>query len=132
MSSVLFTSLSGLLTQGKRLQVSAENVANLRSLGHAQNAQGEDNGGFVPHRLEQISTAQGGVRGRVVAIDPASVPVFQPDHSQADEGGFVPRPNVELEQEFVTQIIARRAYQASIKMIEVEDERLRYLNDILT
>jgi flagellar basal body rod protein FlgC len=31
MSSILFTSLSALMAEGKRLQLSAENIANLRS-----------------------------------------------------------------------------------------------------
>ena len=131
MSSVLFTSLSSLVTQGKRLQISADNVANFASVGFVRGPGGESNGGFAPQRLEQVSTHHGGVRGNAVAIEPASVPVFQPDHSAADENGFVPRPNVNLEQEFVTQIIARRAYQASLKMIAEEDERLRILNDLL-
>lgn len=132
MSSILFTSLSSLITQGKRLQISAHNVANMSSVGYVRNPDGTDNEGFIPKRMEQITQPHGGVRGRVVAIDPASVPVYRPGHSAADAEGFVPRPNVNLEEEFVTQIIARRAYQASLKMIATEDDRLRVLNDIVT
>ena len=131
-SSVLFTSLSSLVTQGKRLQISAENVANISSVGFVRNPDGSDNGGFIPKRLEQVTQPHGGVTGRTVAIDPASVSVYRPGHSAANAEGFVPRPNVNLEEEFVTQIIARRAYQASLKMITAEDDRMRVLNDIVT
>ena len=54
-SSVLFTSLSSLVTQGKRLQISAENVANISSVGFVRNPDGSDSGGFIPKRLEQVT-----------------------------------------------------------------------------
>ena len=40
-------------------------------------------------------------------------------------------PNVDLEAEFLSQILARRAYEASLRMLEEEARRLRYLSDLL-
>jgi flagellar basal body rod protein FlgC len=71
------------------------------------------------------------VIGRAVAIDPASVAVYEPGSGEADAEGFVVRPNVDLEAEFLSQILARRAYEASLRMLEEEARRLRYLSDLL-
>jgi flagellar basal-body rod protein FlgC len=131
MSSILFTSLSALMAEGKRLQLSAENIANLRSRGLAEGAERTADGGFVPRRLVQSSLPGGGVIGRAVAIDPASAMVYEPGSGEADAEGFVVRPNVDLEAEFLSQILARRAYEASVRMLEEEARRLRYLSDLL-
>ena len=89
MTQALTSSLGALLAQGARLQVSAENLANLHSLGAAKTPDGGDNGGFRPQRVELSSAPDGGVRARRVPITPASVRVFDPGDSRADAEGFI-------------------------------------------
>ena len=120
------------MVEGRRLQISAENIANLRSRGRPDGASGPAaEGTFVPHRLLQHSVPGGGVVGRAVAIDPAAVPSFEPGSADADAEGMVLRPNVDIETEIVNQILAQRAYEASLRMIEAESRRLKVLSDIL-
>lgn len=69
--------------------------------------------------------------GRAVAIDPASVPRFEPGAGDADAEGMVMRPNVDLEAEILSQILAQRAYEASLRMIEEESRKLKHLSDLL-
>ncbi len=123
----MFTALSGLQTASKIVEVSANNVANAGSLGFVRNADGTDNGGFRPERVQSVSLPGGGVTGRAVPIDPASVRIYQPDNADADEAGFVPVPNVDLAEEFVTQILARNAYAASAQLIREENDRYKEL-----
>ena len=130
--SPIYTALSGLQAQGKRLEVSASNVANAQSLGFRRDAAGNGNGGFQPMRVEQTSRAQGGVSARAVPVSPASVLVYQPSDPNADAKGLVPRANVDLSQEFVSQILAQRAYEASARLIQQEDKRQEILLNLLS
>ena len=130
--SVIDTALSALQAQSKKLSVSANNVANARSLGYQEAADGSNNGGFRPSRVEQTSLASGGVVAREVAKSPASVLVYQPADSNADAQGLVPRPNVDLAEEFVNQILAQRAYEASARLIAAEDRRLEELSNLIS
>lgn len=118
-------SQSGLEVQSSRLAASAANVANLRSKG--ANGNGD---GFTPTRVVGISAADGGVQARRQAVDPASVQEFDPDAPDADENGLVSRANVSLEEEAVTQIEARLAFEANLKALKAQDEQIGSLLDI--
>lgn len=131
MSSILHTSLSALMVEGRRLQISAENIANLRSPARAPGALGAADGSYLPKRMVQHSLPGGGVVGRAVAVDSPAVTRFEPGAGDADAEGMVIRPNVDLETEILSQILAQRAYEASLRMIEEESRRLRYLSDLL-
>ena len=124
----LSTALSGLQTEAKRLAVSADNVANARSLGHRVTSEG-DNGGFRPARVISQPLPGGGVTGQVVPIEPASVLV---PGSQAGEAGLVALANVNLAEEFVSQILAQRAYEASAQLVREEEARVQVTLSLLS
>ena len=136
MSSVFNTAVSGLTGQSRRLAVSADNVANVSSLGVHPDPQLTKPEGFAPQRTIFSSQALGGVGGGVAAstvpITPASFLSYQPDHPDADPDGLVPLPNVSLEQEVVEQIQALRLFQANVKTIQVQDQMLGALLDIVS
>lgn len=132
MSTILSTALSGVTAQTKKLEVSANNVANLRSLGVEPGGSQPKSGEFAPGHTALTSTSGGGVRAERVQVSPASLLAFEPGAPDADEDGLVPRPNVSLERELVTQIEALRAFEANLKVIEVENERLGDLLDVVS
>jgi len=128
-------SLSGLMAQSKRLAVSADNIANMRSPGLREGGLREDGaaeqpGAFVPKRVDDVTTAGGGVRGEVRPVDPPSVEVYAPGRPDADANGVAAIPNVNLAEELVTQIQAQRAYEANAKAIQTQDELTDSLLDI--
>ena len=130
MSSVFDIAVSGLRAQSQRLAVSANNVANVSSLGvHPDPALAKPEG-FTPQRTVFTSLGLGGVAASTAPISPAAVLSYQPDHPDADPDGLVPLPNVSLEQEVVDQIQALRLYQANVKAIQVQDRMLGALLDI--
>ena len=131
MNSVLTTALSGLAAQAKRLEVSASNVVNLRSTG-VQPGAAPQAGEFVPQRVELTSVAGGGVRANAVPVDPPSFQAYEPGAPDADADGFVARPNVDLVTELVTQLDAKRSYQANLKIIETQSEILGDLLDVVS
>ncbi len=131
MTSILSTALSGLAAQSKRLEVSAGNVANLRSTAPRPGAQ-PGPGEFVPHQVALSSRAGGGVAAKAVPVSPPSVLVFEPGAPDADADGLAARPNVDLATELVNQLDALRNFQANLKVIEAEDRRLGDLLDVLS
>ena len=136
MSFVFDSAVSGLRAQSRRLAVSADNVANLASLGVHPDPELAKPEGFAPQRTVFSSLALAGVGGGVAAstapITPASFLWYQPDHPDADPNGMVPLPNVSLEQEVVEQIQALRLFQANVKTIQVQDQMLGALLDIVS
>ena len=146
MGSVFDIAVSGLKAQSRRLAVSADNVANLSSLGVHPDPQLAKPEGFAPQRTvfssqflaQAQAQAQGGggggsgVTASTAPISPASFLSYQPDHPDADPDGMVPLPNVSLEQEVVEQIQALRLFQANVKTIQVQDRMLGALLDIVS
>jgi len=123
-------SLSGLMAQSKRLAVSADNIANMRSRGVRADGPAEQPGAYRPKRTQDVTTAGGGVRAEVRPVSPASVAVYAPDSPDADADGVAAIPNVNLAEELVTQIQAQRAYEANAKAFRTQDEVIDSLLDI--
>ncbi len=132
MSTVFDIAVSGLRAQSRRLEVSANNVANLRSLGlHPDPAQAKPEA-FVPARTAFTAAAHGGVEAKAVPVSPPAYLAFEPNVPDADRDGLVPRPNVSLEREFVDQIQALRLFQANVQVIQTQDRMLGALLDIVS
>ena len=131
MSPISSLALSGLAAQSKRLEVSASNVANLRSTGVQPGAEAQP-GEFVPHQVALKSRAGGGVEAIPVPGDPPSVAVVDRGAPDADAQGIVARPNVQLERELVNQIDALRSFQANLKVLQAEDKMIGELLDLIS
>ncbi len=146
MSSVFNIAASGLRAQSRRLAVSADNVANISSLGVHPDPDLAKPEGFAPQRTIFTSQVQaqgagggagggadgGGVAASTAPISPASFLSYQPDHPDADPDGMVPLPNVSLEQEMIEQIQALRLFQANVKTIQTQDRMMGALLDIVS
>ena len=136
-SNALNTALSGAQAAGQRFGVSAENVANLRSVANPSsdpNRQTTDAEGrtlFNPTRAVDQTTALGGVRSTRQLVDPSAVQQFDPTASDADADGLVNRPNVSIEREVVGQITAQRQFEANLATIRAADELAESTLDIL-
>ena len=131
MNPIFSSALSGLLAQGERLAVSANNVANARSVGQ-RSGRDEAAEAFVPQRVSEVCVADGGVRTERHPVSPPSLPSYEPGDPAAGEDGMVARPNVSFEEEFTVQLRARQAYQANLGVLKTQDEMLGRLLDIRT
>ena len=97
--------------------------------GEQPNGQGQD--GYRPLRVLQESPAGGGVGARYGANSPAYVAAFNPADLNANEDGLLAMPNVDVAGELINLGLAQRAYEASLKVIEVEEEMSGSLLDAL-
>jgi flagellar basal-body rod protein FlgC len=62
----------------------------------------------------------GGVRvSRIVESDAPFIPVYDPDHPDANEEGYVMMPNVNASEELIDFMAASRAYEANITAINI-------------
>ncbi len=130
MTSLLGIPASGMSTQSKRLSASAQNVANITSAGVRSESPEAGDEGYRPQRVLAVATPDGGVRGRSVPVSPAAVQVYDPGDPTADEQGLAPRPNVSLESEMVTQMQAKRAYQANVSVMKTMNQMTGALMDL--
>lgn len=111
----LSSSVSALIAFGKKVAVTANNVANLQSEG------------FKKSRTLLEEGSHGGVAAQIETVNTPGVVI-----TEEDEQGTVERElsNVDLEREIPDTILAERGYQANLKTIETEDEMLGYLLDM--
>jgi len=128
----LAISASALTAERLRMDVIANNVANVHTTGpegpykrqrvvfRAMSA-----GPFSSALAEQMGVGprQGDAVGsgvEVVRVETDEAPgqrVYEPENPDADEGGYVTYPNVNIVSEMVDMLAATKAYQANVTVI---------------
>ncbi len=113
--SGLFSSLSGMAAQERKVAATAHNVANV------------DTDGFKATRVVLEEAEAGGVVARAGTVDTPG-----PLALEQTAGGerLVELSNVDLTVEMPALLLARRAYQANVKVAQAGDEMLGTLLDI--
>jgi len=126
-------SASGMQTQGTRIRVISENIANANTTGTTPGAD--------PYTRQTISFANeldraDGIRKVVVddiGQDRSSDYTlrFEPDHPASNEAGYVKYPNVSTLIEVMDSREAQRSYDANIGMIEQTRSMIQRTIDML-
>ncbi|HUW58496.1 MAG TPA: flagellar basal body rod protein FlgC [Planctomycetota bacterium] len=120
-------SSSALTAIRARMEVVASNIANIET---TRNARGES----VPYRRREVVLASGDgnggdegtgvhVAGILEDLSPFRM-VPAPGHPDADANGNVLFPNVDLNREVVTAVIAMRAYEANVAAFEASKQMM--------
>ncbi len=121
-------SASAMTAQRLRLDIASENIANIDTTrteagGPYQRkmvvleAQNENNFRKILIKTAGISRQKntGGVRVAEIVADTSPFKfVYNPEHPDADENGYVQMPNVDLIKETVDSMSATRSYEANI------------------
>ena len=110
------TALSALTAFQKKMDVTANNIANVKT------------DGFKKSRVSMEEGPQGGVRARIQQIDTPGVP------KEAFEDGDiveVESSNVDLAEELTEMIPTEKAYGANLKTLRTSDQMLGSLLDII-
>lgn len=131
--NALSISASGMRTQGARIRVLAENVANADTTGQTP--------GSDPYRRQTISfknelDRELGVK--LVKVGDITQDMetdfkleYKPDHPAANAEGFVKMPNVNLMLEMMDIKEAQRSYEANLGMIEQSRTLVKRTIDLL-
>jgi len=110
---------SGLTAQRLRMDVASENIANMNTTRTAD-------GGAYRRKMVVLESAEGkdfkgmidkarGVEVAEIVEDESELKlVYDPEHPDANEDGYVEMPNVDSLKETVDMMEAYRAYQANV------------------
>lgn len=115
-------SASGLTAERLRLDVISANIAN------ANTTRTEEGGAYrrkVAVFQEQLTQATQGNRKKVAGIqavsiveDPSDMRMeYDPTHPDADENGYVEKPNVDILSETIDMMVATRSYEAQVTVL---------------
>jgi flagellar basal-body rod protein FlgC len=146
--STFKTTFTGLTSQVKRLEVIAENIANAEKVADASGrvyrrkvlvdptVEKSRSGGFGEQMRLKLRKSRAGhlssseISGaktsrsrfpespvKVVSVEGERL-VYDPNHPQADDQGYVKVPNVNVVEEMVDMITASRTYEANITVLE--------------
>lgn len=124
--------ISGLRAAERRLEISADNVVNFQSTTTLQNGEVVNNP-YQPGVVQQVSAGPaGGTQAVVLPVDPATIPLFDPQNVAAGKDGIVQYPNVDFAQEIVNQTLAKQQYEASLNVIKAGSDLLENVINIIT
>jgi flagellar basal-body rod protein FlgC len=122
-----------MLAATRRLEVSAINVANVRSDGALPDAQGNYSPdaprAYSPLRLDHVDVPTGGSRAVVPEASPSDGAPFDPSAPYANEDGLVASPNVDLADEMIQQLIASYTYAANARVVTAYTQMVKSLFD---
>lgn len=124
--SSLNISASGMTAQRMRLDVAAENIANVETTRTEEGGpyrrkmivlQAKDNSFhdvLTTVAGKSVST-NAGVQATAIIDDETELKaVYEPDHPDADEDGYVWMPNIDMIKEMTDSMAATRSYEANI------------------
>ncbi|MGP4059821.1 flagellar basal body rod protein FlgC [Halobacillus sp. H74] len=134
------TSASALTSQRLRMDVASSNIANANSTRATLNENGEwepyrrkmvvfqpaeNNFQNFLHKAAQQDSPGSGVKATQIREDeePFKV-VFNPNHPDAGEDGYVQVPNVDPLQEMVDMMSATRSYEANVTSVNASKSML--------
>lgn len=100
-----------------------------QNLANVNTTRTQDGGPYrrkVPIFAERLEATEKGAKGvRVEKIEEDDLPprmVYQPEHPDADEEGYVAYPNVNVVREMTDMMAATRAYEANLMVVELAKE----------
>lgn len=126
---------SGLTAQKLRMDVIAQNISNADVTrtedGSAYRRKmvvlsSADSGKTFKDELDKATavTATGVQVDSIVEDQSELVPVYNPDHPDANEEGYVMMPNVNTAQEMIDMLSASRAYEANVTVFNATKSML--------
>ena len=128
--------LSGLMAQGQRLAVAANNIANINTSGVLPTAAAPSSTVYKPLSVSQVALMvgnQGGGVTTVVTEDPNGYsPAYDPQNIYANSDGLIAVPNIDLAKEITDMMQARLLYKASISVLKTQNEMLGQLINSIT
>lgn len=126
---------SALTAERLRMDVALQNISNAQT---TRTSETDEDGNPIPYARQQVvfeersvdfsqmlnakrrGTSGGGVRvAQVVKNERDFTPVYDPDHPDANEEGYVLYPNVNTTEERIDLMAASTAYQANLTALGI-------------
>ncbi len=132
LKSAIATSVSGMNSQGTRMRIISENIANAQST--AKGPDGEPYRRRVVSFTNELDKASGAklVKVKGVETDKAEFEtVYDPSHPAADGNGYVKTPNVNTLIETMDMKQAQRSYEANLAAVKASQNMMVRTLDLL-
>lgn len=117
-------SAKGLAAERVRLDLVSENIANVNTTRTAEGGPYKRKVAIFRESLDRaLTTNKNSYRGkgvevdRIVTDDSPPLRIYDPKHPDADEEGFVEKPNISFSNEMVDLISASRSYEANVTVL---------------
>ncbi len=133
--SSLNTSGTALTAQSLRMDIISQNMANIDTTRTAEggpykrktvifseisNDKNSFRSMFNTVLSNETTNSLSGVKVEKIEVDNSEGPKeYNPNHPDADENGYVTKPNVNVVEEMVNMISANRAYEANITAVNI-------------
>jgi flagellar basal-body rod protein FlgC len=125
------SALTGLAAATRRLEASANNIANANSYGSIPASDAaEQQAAYQPVRVEQSSAPGGGTATSNRYVGPPYIPVFDTSSAFANSDGLVAAPNVDMASEIIEQIGAEQSFEANLRSVQSISEMVKKLYDL--
>lgn len=119
----LFTAMnisaSGLTAERLRMDVISANIANANTTRTAEGGAYRRKVAVFQEQLTQATQGKqkklGGIQAVSIVEDPTDMRMeYDPTHPDADENGYVEKPNVDVLSETIDMMVATRSYEAQV------------------
>ena len=117
--SILEISKLGMQYEMMRTEIASAKIARANiplAQGERASTRQVDSGTFSQILMNGLESSGNPVNFAVIESAMGTRKAFEPNHPMADEKGFVVYPDIDVAQEFVTMTLAKRAYEANIRV----------------
>jgi flagellar basal-body rod protein FlgC len=136
MVNALSIAISGLLAQGQRMAVSANNIANASTTGSLPTAETPTSTVYKPLDVSYAALTINGTGSGVAATVTENLqgysPVYDPTNIYANKDGVIAAPNVDLIQENINILESKTVFKANLSVIKAQDQMLGDLLDTIS
>lgn len=120
MFKIFDTAASGMSAQSMRLNLVASNMANVDSVSSSMEQTYRARQPVFSAMVKQLNGRDPAVGVQVKGIVESQTPLtmeYAPNHSMANEEGYIFRPNVNVAEEMANMISASRSYQSNVEVV---------------
>ncbi len=122
MFKIFDTASTAMSAQSLRLNLISSNMANVDSISSSTEETYRARQPVFSAMLNQLNPDDAAVGVRTLGVVESQTPLvmeYAPEHSMANEDGYIFRPNVNLVEEMANMISASRSYQSNVEVVNV-------------
>lgn len=127
MFKIFDTAASGMSAQSLRLNLVASNMANVDSVSSSIEQTYRARQPVFSAMLNQLNPNAPAVGVQMKGVVESQAPLvaeYAPEHSMANEEGYIYRPNVNMVEEMANMISASRSYESNVEVINTAKQLL--------
>ena len=128
MFQIFDTAATGMSAQSLRLNLVASNMANVDSVSSSIEQTYRARQPVFAAILDEFNPDQSAVGVRMKGVVESQAPLikeYAPDHTMANDEGYIFRPNVNLVEEMANMISAQRSYQSNVEVVNTAKQLLQ-------